>query len=239
MSLLEFLKRPFIHTLALVGYLALLATGIPLAVLYRPTAVSAAESIRTITFIAPYGWLLRNLHYWAAMLLLLTAMLHLLRLLFIRHPRLPHRRNWLWGLAVLLLSGLLAFSGFVLRWDVDTVGGLTAVAAITQQIPLVGDGLHHLLVGGAEITDATLGRFYIGHILGLSGPLLLLLGWQAIKRRPPGGQWGSPIPHISPPDGVVVLALLCLLLGLALWVDAPLAPAVNGLNMPGLREWGE
>ncbi len=210
MSLLESLKRPFTHTLAL--FLVLLATGLPLAVLYTPTAVSAAESIRTITFIAPYGWLLRNLHYWATVLLLLAITLQLLLVLFTGHSRPPQRRNWLWGLAALLLSGLLAFSGSVLRWDVETVGALTAVANLLRQTPF----------GGAEITDATVGRLYLWHVVGLSAPLLLLLGWQHLK--------SGAIPRISQREGVVLLALLCLLMGLALWVDAPLAPAV--------LEWG-
>lgn len=204
-------------------YLSLLVTGIPLLVLYTPTAVSAGESIRTITYLAPYGWLLRNLHYWAAVLLLLTGMLHLLRMALTGGYKSPRRFNWLLGLAALLLSGLLSFSGYVLRWDVDTVGALTVIMNLAQQIPLLGDWLYGLLVGGAEISDVTLGRFYTWHIVGLSVPLLLLVGWRVFHVSRDGKKIG---------EGAALLALLCLLLGLALWLDAPLAPAVDGLSVP-------
>ncbi len=204
-------------------YLSLLVTGIPLLVLYTPTAVSAGESIRTITYLAPYGWLLRNLHYWAAVLLLLTGMLHLLSMALTGGYKPPRRFNWLLGLAALLLSGLLSFSGYVLRWDVDTVGALTVIMNLAQQIPLLGDWLYGLLVGGAEISDVTLGRFYTWHRVGLSVPLLLLLGWRVFRVGRKGKKIG---------EGAALLALLCLLLGLALWLDAPLAPAVDGLSVP-------
>lgn len=70
--------------ISLLLFLSLIVTGVPLMFVYVPTAVSASESIRTITYIAPYGWLLRNLHYWAAALLVLVGSLHLLRVALTR-----------------------------------------------------------------------------------------------------------------------------------------------------------
>lgn len=240
--------------MSLLLFLSLIATGVPLMFVYTPTAVSAAGSIRTITFVAPFGWLLRNLHYWAAVLLLLTGSLHLLRIVFSGSYKKPRRFNWLLGLMILLLSLLLSFSGYVLRWDVDTYGALTVSTHILQQVPVVGPWLYRLLVGGAELGDAALVRFYTWHTLGLVVPVLLLLGWHAFRVRRDGGISYRAAKDLSGVDGgsgvndnakkrisrhelvqreaVAALALLSALLLLAIMRDAPLAPPVTPLTAP-------
>lgn len=227
--------------MSLFLYLSLIVTGVPLMFAYVPTAVSASEAIRTITYIAPYGWLLRNLHYWAAVLLLLTAGLHLLRVVFSGGYKKPRRFNWLLGLIILLLTMLLSFSGYVLRWDVDTFGALTVGTQIVKQMPLVGNGLYTFLVGGSDISDATLVRFYTWHTLGLSVPVLLLIGWHLFRVRRDGGishqASSQKLPRISrrklvQREGMTMLALLCLLFALSLFFDAPLAASVEPFAAP-------
>ncbi|MCB8983330.1 MAG: cytochrome bc complex cytochrome b subunit [Ardenticatenaceae bacterium] len=230
--------------MSLLLFLSLIVTGVPLMFVYVPTAVSAADSIRTITYVAPYGWLLRNLHYWAAVLLLLTGSLHLLRIVFSGSYKKPRRFNWLLGLAILLLSLLLSFSGYVLRWDVDTYGALTVGTHIVRQFPVVGDWFYRLLVGGTEIGDATLVRFYTWHILGLVVPVLLLVGWHAFRVRRDGGishraanATAGKAPRIPrrelvQREGIAALAVLLVLFTLSLFWNAPLAPPVDPLAGP-------
>ncbi|MBK8934253.1 MAG: cytochrome b N-terminal domain-containing protein [Chloroflexi bacterium] len=103
--------------MSMLLFLSLVVTGVPLMFAYVPTAVAAGETIRAITYVAPYGWLLRNLHYWAAVLLVGLGSLHLLRVALSGSYKPPRRLNWLLGLLALLLSLLLSFSGYVLRWD--------------------------------------------------------------------------------------------------------------------------
>lgn len=234
----------FGYTLGLGGmslllFLSLIVTGVPLMFVYVPTAVSAANSIRTITYIAPFGWLLRNLHYWATVLLLLTASLHLLRVVFSGSYKKPRQFNWLLGLLILLFSLLLSFSGYVLRWDVDTYGALTVGTHIMQQVPVIGNWLYRLLVGGPDISDTTLVRFYTWHTLGLVVPVLLLMGWHAFRVRRDGGishRQADATPPKPPRisrrelvqrEGIAALAVLCLLFLLSIFWDAPLAPPVG------------
>ncbi|MBK8935550.1 MAG: cytochrome bc complex cytochrome b subunit [Chloroflexi bacterium] len=190
--------------MSMLLFLSLVVTGVPLMFAYVPTAVAAGETIRAITYVAPYGWLLRNLHYWAAVLLVGTGSLHLLRVALSGSYKPPRRLNWLLGLLALLLSLLLSFSGYVLRWDVDTFGALTVGVNIVRQTPLIGNWLYELLVGGPYISDATVVRFYTWHTLGLSVPVLLLLGWHAFRVRRDGGishLQSSPAAHFAPRTG--------------------------------------
>jgi quinol-cytochrome oxidoreductase complex cytochrome b subunit len=173
--------------MSLLLYLVLIVTGVPLMFVYVPTTASAAKSIRSITYVAPYGWLLRNVHYWAAVLLLLAVGLHLLRVALSGGYKKPRQFNWLIGFIILLLSLLLSFSGYVLRWDVDTFGALTVGVNIVREIPLLGEWLYGLIVGGPVIGDATVVRFYTWHTLGLSIPVIILIGWHAFRVRRDGG----------------------------------------------------
>ncbi len=236
--------------MSLLLFFVLAITGVPLMFVYVPTTSSAGESIRAITYLAPYGWFLRNLHYWAAALLLLSGSLHLLRVLLTGAYKKPRRFNWLLGLLALLLCLLLSFSGYVLRWDVDTYSALVVGTNIVKQIPLVGNGLYEWLIGGPFISDMTVVRFYTWHTLGLSVPVLLLLGWHLFRVRRDGGISHQPTlkPHPAAnedtaaarlprrllvyQEGIVMLALLCLLFGLSLFFDAPLAPPLDQLNAP-------
>src|SRR3990172_5478222 len=72
------------YTLGLGGISALLfvvlvVTGMLEMFLYIPTPDLAYDSLQHITFQAPFGWLLRNMHYWAAQGMVVSATFHMAR----------------------------------------------------------------------------------------------------------------------------------------------------------------
>ena len=67
---------------------------------YIPTPAKAAFSMQTNTYFVPFGGLLRNLHFWAAQLLLVVSAVHLVRIVFIGACVSPRRFNYLLGLAL-------------------------------------------------------------------------------------------------------------------------------------------
>jgi quinol-cytochrome oxidoreductase complex cytochrome b subunit len=101
-------------SIALFGVLAV--TGILEMFVYVPTLEGANQSVKLIAYLAPYGWLLRNLHYWAGQAMVVAVTLHLLRVALSGGYK-GRRSNWLIGMALLVLVLLLDFTGFVLRWD--------------------------------------------------------------------------------------------------------------------------
>jgi len=51
----------------------------------------------------------------------------------------------------------------------------------------IGDNLYLLVVGGPEVSGATLLRFYAWHVIGLALPLAVLIVWHGFRVRRDGG----------------------------------------------------
>lgn len=167
--------------------LILAVTGILEVFYYIPTPDQAALSIQTLSFLVPFGGLVRNLHFWAAQLLVLVSLIHLLRVVFTGAYLPPRRFNYLLGVALFVISVLLDFTGYVLRWDEGIHWALVAGTNLVKSIPWVGPALYNSLVGGSQPGPATLIRFYGWHIFGLMLAACILLAWHLFRIRRDGG----------------------------------------------------
>lgn len=63
--------------ISLLLLLVLGVTGLIEMFLYVPAPEAAHETIRQITYLAPSGWLWRNMHFWAGQLMVGTVVLQL------------------------------------------------------------------------------------------------------------------------------------------------------------------
>jgi quinol-cytochrome oxidoreductase complex cytochrome b subunit len=219
-------------------------TGILVTFYYLPTPDQAAKSVQQLTFLVPFGWLLRNLHFWSAQLLVLVASLHLLRVVFTGAYKPPRRFNYLLGLALMVICILIDFTGYTLRWDEGVHWALVAGTNLVRSIPLIGGSLYVALVGGSQVGASTLIRFYAWHLFGLSLLLLTLLVWHIFRVRRDGGiavpppQARSDLTRISRKElarreGLGMLWAGIVLIGLAILVPAPLAPGIQpGATQP-------
>jgi quinol-cytochrome oxidoreductase complex cytochrome b subunit len=154
---------------------------------YIPTPTDAALSIQTITYLVPFGGLIRNIHFWSAQLLIIVSAVHLARIVFTGAYIPPRRFNYLLGLVLFVFSILLNFTGYILRWDTGIQWALVVGTNLIKTIPLFGNNLYQILVGGTEPGTATLIRFYAWHIFGLSIIASILIGWHAFRVRRDGG----------------------------------------------------
>jgi quinol-cytochrome oxidoreductase complex cytochrome b subunit len=167
--------------------LMLILTGALEMFYYIPTPENAARSVQTITYLVPFGGLVRNLHYWSAQLLLVVSAVHLVRIVFTGAYTPPRRFNYLLGLALFLLAILLDFTGYILRWDTGIQWALVVGTNLVKTIPLVGATLYTALTGSVEPGPATLIRFYAWHIFGLTLIAMILMIWHAFRVRRDGG----------------------------------------------------
>ncbi len=188
----------FRYTLGAGGlsvYLAcvLLITGILEMFFYVPTPERAGASIQMITFLVPYGAVVRNMHFWAAQFLVITACIHLIRVVFTGAYAPPRQFNYLLGLALLVITLFLDFTGYVLRWDEGIHWALVAGTNLVKSIPWLGPGLYGFLVGGGKLSASTLTRFYAWHIFGLVLAMVVLLTWHLFRVRRDGGIAVPPV----------------------------------------------
>jgi quinol-cytochrome oxidoreductase complex cytochrome b subunit len=154
---------------------------------YIPFPDKAAQSVQEITFLVPYGEIIRGLHFWAAQLLVGVAVVHLLRVVFTGSYAHGRRFNYLLGIILFLVLIFLDFSGYILRWDEGIRWALVAGTNLIKTIPLIGVGLYRFVMGGSQPGAATLIRFYAWHIFGLT---LILVGagvWHLFRVRRDGG----------------------------------------------------
>lgn len=236
------------HTLGAGGtaiflMLILGVTGILEMFYYIPNPEEAALSVQVITYHVPFGGFVRNLHYWSAQLLLVVSAIHLLRVIFTAAYASPRRFNYLLGLGLFILAILLDFTGYILRWDVDICWPLTTGTNLLKTIPLAGDFLFRLAVGGGDACKTALTRFYTWHLFGLTIPIVILGVWHAFRVRRDGGIAAPParlfldrtrIPRdeLVRREVLTIFIVGIILILMSSFLPAPIAPAMVGKPTP-------
>ncbi|HEX6304353.1 MAG TPA: cytochrome b N-terminal domain-containing protein [Anaerolineales bacterium] len=167
--------------------LVLILTGILEMFYYVPAPDKAAQSVQEITFLVPYGSIIRGLHYWAAQLLVGVAIIHLLRVILTGGYAQARRFNYLLGIILFVVLIFLDFSGYILRWDEGIRWALVAGTNLIRTIPLIGNSLYRFVMGGNQPGAATLIRFYAWHIFGLTLVLVGVGVWHLFRVRRDGG----------------------------------------------------
>ena len=218
-------------------FLVLAATGLLLTFFYIPTPDQAATSIQVITYQVPFGWLVRNLHYWAAQWMVIIVALHMLRVIFTGAYKLPRQTNYVIGIALLVGTLLLNFTGYVLRWDDGTHWALVVGTNLIKDVPLIGNTLYQIIVGGTQVGAATTVRFYGWHLFGLTIPALILIVWHGFKVRRDGGishqpRTGDHAPRIDRGqlvkiETVAALIVLAALTLISIVLPAPIGPIAD------------
>jgi quinol-cytochrome oxidoreductase complex cytochrome b subunit len=223
--------------------LILLATGVLLMFYYVPTPQDAAISIQTITYLVPFGGILRNLHYWSAQILIIVVVVHLLRVILTGAYSAPRRFNYLIGLLLLVISIFLNFTGYILRWDEGIRWALVAGTNLVKTIPVIGIALYIWVMGGSEPGPATLVRFYAWHVMGLTLILVIFGVWHIFRVRRDGGI-AAPPPALRSDqtrisrytlarrEGLAALISGAILIGISIFFPAPIAPPIAAINQP-------
>src|SRR5574337_210580 len=99
------------------SFVILVITGILLMIYYKPSTTLAYDSIKDIHFVVSTGRFIRNIHRWAAHLMVVAVFLHMARVFFTASYKRPREFNWLIGLGLLVLTLALSFTGYLLPYD--------------------------------------------------------------------------------------------------------------------------
>lgn len=160
---------------AFLCFLILVVTGIFLAMYYKPTPVEAYKSVEHIMTAVPMGSLVRSVHHWAANMMIAAVMLHMIRIYFMGAYKKPRELNWVVGISLLLITTTFGFSGYLLPWDQLAFWATKIGTGIAGSIPIMGEYISLILVGGSDIGAETLTRFFAIHVLILPAVTVTLL----------------------------------------------------------------
>jgi quinol-cytochrome oxidoreductase complex cytochrome b subunit len=168
-------------------FVSLVVTGVLLMLYYQPAIPNAYNNMKDLQYVVSNGIFLRNMHRWAAHLMVITVFLHMLRVFYKGAYRQPREFNWVIGVFLFLLTLLLSYTGYLLPYDQLSYWAVTVGANIVKYVPVVGKSIRFLLLGGNEIGEYTLVRFYVLHCVIL--PLLMssLIGLHFWRIRKDGG----------------------------------------------------
>jgi quinol-cytochrome oxidoreductase complex cytochrome b subunit/mono/diheme cytochrome c family protein len=157
-----------------VVFLLQLITGVLLMTAYSPGDSTAWSSVYYIQYQMDFGWFIRGLHHFGSQTMVVLLGLHMLQVVIAGAHLPPREVNWWLGLILLGLILALSLTGYLLPWDQKGYWATQVATNIAGNIPVVGQGLQKIIVGGPEYGHHTLTRFFTLHVAILP-PLVILL----------------------------------------------------------------
>ena len=232
-----------------------LASGMLVMIHYTPSVDAAYFSVKEIIFYVPGGRVFRNVHRWSAHAMVFVTFLHLFRTFYKGAYYGSRRSNWVIGVIMLIVVMMMSFSGYLLPWDqlafwAVTIGSniaasfreFTDLLGVTDYVD-PGGFFRKVLLGGEEVGQATLTRFFTLHVIILPVTLLVLIGYHFWRIRKDGGL-SYPLtasdksteeipawPTALWAEVSIFLGIVALVLIFGLLVDAPLKILANP-NLP-------
>lgn len=183
----------WLGTISAALFFLLILSGLPLLFLYVPSVERAYQSVKDIEFVITFGSWIRAVHRIAAHLMVIVVALHLMRVFITGAYKNGSGRgqrreiNWVIGVVMFLTTLLLSFTGYLLPWDQLAFWAVTVGTNIAASIPMIGAEVRELLIGGRNIEQATLIRFYVLHIVFLPALLGVLFAYHMWRVRKDGG----------------------------------------------------
>lgn len=157
---------------------------------YVPSVTQAYQDIKDLQTVVFAGQFLRNMHRWGAHAMVIVVFLHMCRVFYTRAYRPPREFNWVIGVLLLVVTFLLSFSGYLLPWDQLSFWAVTVGTNIAKATPFLGPEAQFLLIGGYEIGQNALIRFYTLHVIALplvAAVLIAIHFWRVRKDGFSGG----------------------------------------------------
>lgn len=159
-------------SLALLVLVLQILTGVFLVMYYKPSAAEtfggftvAFDSVERIMRDVNFGWLIRYMHAVGASMFFVVIYMHIGRGLYYGSYKEPRELLWIIGVIILLIMQGAAFFGYLLPWGQMSFWGATVITNLFGSIPLLGEFISQLLVGGFAVGDPTLNRFFSLHYL--------------------------------------------------------------------------
>ncbi|MDD2733838.1 MAG: cytochrome b N-terminal domain-containing protein [Desulfuromonadaceae bacterium] len=184
------LRLSYTYGLGLISFflfLLLTASGVLLMFYYTPATQLAYRNMKDLEYVVSFGIVLRNVHRWSAHAMVAFVFLHMCRVFYTGSYKAPREFNWIIGVCLLLLTLFLSFTGYLLPWDQLAFWAITVGSNIAAYTPWIGDSVRFLMLGGNEVGQMALLRFYVLHVALLPLVAVVLLAVHFWRIRKDGG----------------------------------------------------
>ncbi|SEN89452.1 cytochrome bc1 complex cytochrome b subunit [Actinacidiphila rubida] len=178
--------------ICLYSFVLLLITGVYLTLFFHPSMDTvvyhgsyvplqgvrmseAYSSALHISLEVRGGLLIRQMHHWAALILIAGILVHMMRNFFSGAFRKPRELLWLAGFALLPLALFEGLTGYDLPDDLLSGTGTRVVQGGILSTPVVGTYLSMFLFGGEFPGRDYVPRFNDIHVLVIPGMMMALL----------------------------------------------------------------
>jgi len=190
-----------------------LVTGVILWSAYSPSAQTAWESVYYIQYQMTGGWLLRGVHHFTSYAMVVLLAVHFVQVVIDGAYRAPREVNFWIGLVLMQIVLALGLTGYLLPWDQKGYWATKVATNMIALVPIVGESLQRLVVGGSDYGHHTLTRFFALHAGVLPGLLLVFLTLHIALFRRHGLKARQP--YRAPdamfwPDQLLLDAVACL-----------------------------
>jgi len=220
----------------ILTFFTLAVTGIWELFYYVPGTSSAYNSVNYLRFTVPFGWLIHGIHFWAASVMVVLVLLHLIQTYLWGAFKKPRELTWVLGVLLLILTLGAVFTGGPLGWDEKGYWAANVGAGLAGSVPVVGNFLQALVFGGQSVGQLTLSRLFPLHIAIFPILILLTFALHMVAFRK-GGAAGTikeaPLLNEFWPKQVLMdLLVFSGILTLIVWLSATAMPAVSGPGDP-------
>jgi quinol-cytochrome oxidoreductase complex cytochrome b subunit len=196
------LRTTFTLGLGLISFFSfvlLAVTGVLLMFYYKPTTALAYDSMKEIHFMVPAGRIIRNMHRWAAHIMVAAVLLHMVRVFFTASYKKARQFNWAIGIVLLVLTMALSYTGYLLPWDQLGYWAMVIGANVATSVRELTDALnvtpyfdpaayiHAALIGSRTLGDESLLRFNMLHCIFLPLLISVFIGVHFWRIRKDGG----------------------------------------------------
>ena len=182
-------------------FIVLTFTGVLLMFYYHPTKIQAFRDILYLENDVPFGKLLRNMHRWAAHLMIIDVWLKMFRVFLTGSYKRPREFNWCIGVILMVLTLLLSFTGYLLPDDQLGFWAVTVGTNMARATPLLGhegpfgaqlgmtpyNDVRFALLGGSIVDANALLRAYIWHCIAIPLIAAVFMGVHFWRVRKDGG----------------------------------------------------
>ncbi|WP_370931323.1 cytochrome bc complex cytochrome b subunit [Bartonella sp. DGB1] len=188
----------------IIMLLSQLLTGLVMAIHYIAYVNEAFASIEIFSRSGSLGWLFHPWHTIGSSFFFIAVYIHIARSLYYKSYQGGKGLNWGLGVFCYLLMLIIAFLGYTLSWGQMSWMAVTVVSNFFTAVPIIGENLKVWFLGGYEISQYSLNRFYTFHyFLTFVLILIILLHIIAVHTTGQTGSKDNLSFHKAPPVELV------------------------------------